>query len=69
MKNKQIKVRVEVVKGSIDRALSAYKRKLIRSELLQEIRDRRYYTKPTTVRRKQKMDAIRNNKLNIKEDE
>lgn len=59
-KNKQL-VSVKVVKGDINRALKKYKRKVNDSGHLQELRDRQTYTKPKTVRRKEKMDAIRRN--------
>ena len=57
-KNKPI-VSVKVIRGDINRALKKLKRKVNDSEHLLELRERRYYTKPTTVRRKQKQQAIR----------
>ena len=60
-----IKVIVEVRNGDINRALKLLKRKTINSGHLQEVRDRKQYTKPTTVRRKQKQKAIRMNQLRL----
>ena len=59
------KVIVEVRNGDINRALKLLKRKTIDSGHLQELRERKEYTKPTTIRRKKKMKAIRLNKLNL----
>lgn len=58
-------VSVEVRKGDINRALKQLKRKTIDSGHLLEVRDRKNYTKPKTVRRKQKLDAIRRNNLEV----
>lgn len=63
-KNKSL-VSVKVIKGDINRALKKYKRKTNDSGHLQELRDRKTYTKPKTIRRKQKMDAIRNNQRDV----
>jgi len=57
-KNKKL-VSVKVIKGDINRALKKFKRGVIESEHLLELRERQYYTKPKTVRRKQKQKAIR----------
>ena len=60
-KEKKGIVAVKVIKGDINRALKKYKRKVNDSGHLMELRDRQQYTKPKTVRRKEKMDAIRRN--------
>jgi ribosomal protein S21 len=52
-------VSVKVIKGDINRALKKYKRKVNDSGHLLELRERQTYTKPTTVRRKAKQQAIR----------
>ena len=57
-KNKTL-VSVKVFKGDINRALKKFKRGVIESNHLQELRDRKTYTKPKTTRRKQKQQAIR----------
>jgi len=56
--NKQ-KVAVEVRNGDIARALKIFKKRVMDSGHLQEVRDRREYTKPTTAKRKAKQQAIR----------
>ena len=64
--SKKIKlVSVEVRKGDINRALKLLKRKQMDSGHLFELKDRKQYTKPKTVRRKQKLDAIRRNNLEV----
>ena len=54
------KVSVKVKNGNFKKALSIFKRKVRESEHLQELRERQYFTKPTTKKRKQKQQAIRN---------
>ena len=64
--SKKIKlVSVEVRKGDINRALKLLKRKQMDSGHLFELKDRKQYTKPKTVRRKQKLGAIRRNNLEV----
>ncbi len=57
-KNKTL-VSVKVIKGDINRALKKFKRGIMESGHLLELRERKYYTKPTTIRRKQKQEAVR----------
>ena len=52
-------VSVKVIKGDINRALKKFKRGVMESEHLLELRERKYYIKPKTVRRKAKQQAIR----------
>lgn len=52
-------VSVKVIKGDVNRALKKYKRLVNDSGHLLELRERKYYTKPKTVRRKAKLQAIR----------
>ena len=52
-------VSVKVIKGDINRALKKFKRGVMESGHLQEVRERQTYTKPKTIRRKQKQQAIR----------
>jgi small subunit ribosomal protein S21 len=52
-------VSVKVIKGDINRALKKFKRGVMESGHLLELRERQQYTKPTTKRRKQKLQAIR----------
>lgn len=47
---------------TIQKLLKRYKNKYSEFGIRQELMDRKTYTKPTTIRRKQKMDAIRNYK-------
>jgi ribosomal protein S21 len=57
-KNKTL-VSVKVIKGDINRALKKFKRGIMESGHLLELRERKYYTKPKTIRRKAKQQAIR----------
>ena len=43
---------------SIDRALKKYKRKFERTGVVKELRVRQKYTKPSVIKREQKMKAI-----------
>ncbi len=43
---------------SIDRALKKYKRKFERTGVIKELRVRQKYTKPSIIKREQKMKAI-----------
>ena len=52
-------VSVKVIKGDINRALKKFKRGVMDSGHLLELGERKYYIKPTTIRRKQKQQAIR----------
>jgi len=56
-------VTVKVRKGDINRALKRFKRAVMDSGHLFELRERQEYTKPTTIRRKQKQKAIRNQQI------
>lgn len=62
-----VNIRTKVIKGDIKRALKKFKNKYSEFKIREEVVNRRTYTKPTTVRRKEKMDAIRNNQLEVKE--
>ena len=59
MNKKKSIVSVKVIKGDINRALKQLKRRTIDSGHLLELRERRYYIKPTTVRRREKQLAVR----------
>ena len=49
----------KVVNGNIEAALKFWKRQMKESEVLQELKDGTEFIKPSAVKRKQKMDAIR----------
>jgi len=50
---------VLVQDGNVDKALRKFKKKIMETGLLNELRDREFYTKPTTAR-KLKSSAARN---------
>ena len=58
---------VKVQKGNINRALKQFKRKFRDTQVLKELRERQYYTKPSKKRRVEKDEAIR--KLKKQDDE
>jgi ribosomal protein S21 len=61
-------VSVEVRKGNIQKALKIFKRRMEDSGHLQLLREKQTYTKPTTVRRREKQLAVRaQNKLTLLE--
>lgn len=59
------KLSVEVSNGNIEKALKEFKRKGVESGHIQELKDNKEYTKPKTKRRKQKMDAVRREKIRV----
>lgn len=44
--------------GNVEKALRKFKKKIAESGLLQELRDREHYEKPTTERKRRKSAAI-----------
>ena len=52
-------VSIKVRNKDINKALKRFKRVVSESGHLQELRERQQYTKPTTIRRKAKQQAIR----------
>jgi small subunit ribosomal protein S21 len=62
MRNKPTSIRgltVEVVDGQVEKALRKFKKKVAESGLLQDLREREFYEKPTTARKKAKSSAKR----------
>ena len=51
--------RTKVIKGDINRALKRFKSATLDSGHLEELRERKQYTKPTTKKRKMMKDAVR----------
>lgn len=50
---------VAVVDNNVDRAMRKLKKMLLKEGVMQELRDRRYYQKPSFVKREDKKRAIR----------
>ena len=48
---------VEVHEGQLEKALRKFKKKVTESGLIQELREREFYEKPTTARKKAKAAA------------
>jgi small subunit ribosomal protein S21 len=62
MRNKPSLIRgltVEVVDGQVEKALRKFKKKVSESGLIQNLREREFYEKPTTARKKAKSAAKR----------
>ena len=55
-------LKIPVVKGNINKALKLFKRKFRDTQVLKELRERQYYTKPSKKRRVEKDEAIRKHK-------
>ncbi len=49
--------------GSIDQALKVYKNKVSKTKLINQLRERQNYTKPSVARRKEVLDAIYKQKV------
>lgn len=54
--------KTKVIKGDINRALKRFKSATMDSGHLEELKERKQYTKPTTKKRKMMKDAIREQK-------
>ncbi len=56
---------VDCTKQDINKALKEFKRKVIKSGHIQQLRERKEYVKPTTAKREEKQKAIRKNQREI----
>jgi len=56
---------VDCTKQDINKALKEFKRKVIKSNHIMELRNRKEYTKPTTAKREEKNKAIRRNQREV----
>ncbi len=54
---------VSVKGGNVEWALKEYKKKVQSTKQIEELRDRKNFTKPSVRKRLQKNEAIRKNKL------
>ena len=52
-------LKIPVVKGNLNRALKQFKKKFKQTKVLQELKDRKQYIKPSKKRRIQIDEAIR----------
>ncbi len=53
--------------GSVDKALQKLKKKMMREGTIREVRDRRFYEKPSTKKYKQKRRALLTAKIEARE--
>jgi small subunit ribosomal protein S21 len=56
---------VDCTKQDINKALKEFKRKVIKSGHILELRNRKEYTKPTTLKREEKQKAIRRTQRDV----
>lgn len=54
--------KVVVKNGKLDDAIRNLKQKVIKNELLKEVREKEHYSKPGVKRRKAKQEAIKNSR-------
>ena len=52
-------LKIPVIKGNLNRALKQFKKKFRDTQVLKELRERQYHTKPSKKRRIEKDEAIR----------
>lgn len=62
------RVSVEVRNGDINKSLKIFKKKVLESGHLDELKERRYFTKPTTKRRLEKQQAVRRNNIEVEKE-
>jgi small subunit ribosomal protein S21 len=67
--NKLTGNRVLVVNDNVEKALRKFKKKVAESGLLQDLREREFYEKPTTARKKAKAAAKRRWKKKLADDQ
>ena len=67
--NKLTGNRVLVVNDKVEKALRKFKKKVAESGLLQDLREREFYEKPTTARKKAKAAAKRRWKKKLADDQ
>ena len=60
--------RTKVIKGDINRALKRFKSATMDSGHLEELKERKQYTKPTTKKRKMMKDAVRKLKWDLEKE-
>lgn len=60
-----INFRIKVGKKPIEKALKQFKRKFSEYEIREELVKRKEFTKPTTKRRKARLEAIRENQREV----
>lgn len=58
---------IDVKKGNIEKALKMLKRKVIRTKLLKEVRERKQHVKPSVKKRLQKQKAVYIQRIKTKE--
>lgn len=67
--NKVTGNKVLVVNDNVEKALRKFKKKVAESGLLQDLREREFYEKPTTARKKAKAAAKRRWKKKLADDQ
>ena len=57
---------IEVRNNNVEKALRVLKKKLLKDGVMKELRDRRYYSKPSWKKREKKKENIRRHKKDQK---
>ena len=60
---------VTVYNNNVEGALKVFKRKVKDSNIMQELREKQYYDKPSKIRREKKNMAILRNKYKLQKEE
>ena len=66
--SKVILTKTKVIRGDINKALKRFKSATLDSGHLEELRERKQYTKPTTKKRKMMKDAVRKLKWDLEKE-
>lgn len=67
MPKQGVGIKVEVRDNNIDKALKKFKKKIKKSNLMLEIFENEFYTKPSVKKREQKLKAAARNKYKLEE--
>ena len=62
-------MRIEVRNGNVDKALKILKKKLFDDGSIRDAMDRRYYEKPSDIRRKKHKEAVNRSKKNLEKEQ
>ena len=67
-KSTHVNAKVEQKKDEpFERMLKRFIKKVKKERVIEQIRERRYYEKPSVVRRRQKLEGIKNEKKRVRE--
>jgi small subunit ribosomal protein S21 len=68
--NTHVNIKVQPKKDEpFERMLKRFMKKVKKERIIEQIKDRRYYEKPSIVKRKQKLEGIKREKKRIRDQE